>query len=110
MLFDKTAFQETFAEVTDYGRGKEFDPLKRLCGGRGLKKAEDKTAYKNFLKIMLAETVSDLDGIGVEDVLNAWERRNDFETMFDGGCAKDWLKSVRKNLPVMRSTRRRRVL
>ena len=37
MLFDKTAFQETFAKVTDYGKGKEFDPLKRLGGGRGRK-------------------------------------------------------------------------
>ena len=110
MLFDRTAFLKTFDKVTDFGKGKQFDPLKRLCGGRGLVTKEDKAAYDHFLKIMLAGSVEDLDGLGVEEILEAWERRHDFESLFAVGSARDWMESVEQNLPAMRSARHRRVL
>lgn len=110
LFLDSEKFLQNFRQAKDYGRGEDFCWQDRLCHGRGLKSPEDKKAYETFYAVMAAETPRDLDGISLDDLLDCWYRRDDFEAAFQENCAQKWLEPFGRKFEEARTRRRRRVL
>lgn len=110
LFLDDEKFLQKFSDAKDYGRGDSFDWKERLCKGRGLKTPEDQRAFNTFYKVMEASRPEDLDGISIEEVLDCWCRRDDFEVAFQGDQREIYLVPCENKIFKMQTRRKRRVL
>ena len=110
LFLDDEKFLQKFSDAKDYGRGDSFNWKERLCKGRGLETPEDQRAFDTFYKVMQASSPDELGGITIEDVLDCWCRRDDFEYAFQENSREKYLGPAGENILRMRTRRKRRVL
>ena len=110
MKFQNEKYLKNLGKLMDFGVGDNFDPTKQLCQGRGLRNDKEKKLFQVFCQIMKAATVEELEGISIEQILECWERRKDFENIFERKTYPNWLKPFGEKIEEVRSVRPRRVL
>ncbi len=105
---DSMKFLQMFKNSQNLGIGKEYDPLKAAFAG-SLAPDRQKT-FDVFRRVMMAKSTKDLDGLTVEDLMDCWISKADFEGIFERKGADFYLDPAQKNFENYRTLRKRRVL
>ena len=105
---DEKSLLQAFKKARNLGMGVKYDSLSAVLGKK-LKK-DDRNKFAVFRKIMMAETAKDLEGLTINDVLDCWDKADDFGAVFDGDKAGDTFHVALNKFNDYRTLRKRRVL
>lgn len=105
---DEKSLLQAFKKARNLGMGVKYDSLSAVLGKK-LKK-DDRNKFAVFRKIMMAETAKDLEGLTINDILDCWDKADDFGAVFDGDKAGDTFHVALNKFNDYRTLRKRRVL
>jgi len=98
---------ESFPEVTE---GAVLMSVLDKMGFEGERRKEAEEAFPMLVKIMRAKEAVELEDMSVEDILLCFQYVNVFEEYFMGKKAGDYFSDIEKNMAVLKTARKRRIL